>query len=354
MIDLSIKKRYGQFQINVEFAFQRKGVTALIGESGAGKTSIINMVAGLTRPDHGHITINNRTLFDSATGSNILPEKRHIGYIFQDGRLFPHLSVQHNLVYGMNLVPKQDRFIKVDQVVDLLGIGHLLKRMPSNLSGGEKQRVAIGRAILTSPEFLLMDEPLASLDEARKSDVLPFIAKLTREFSIPILYVSHSLNEVLNLADTIVILSAGRVVSYGETDEVLSRPDMQQFLGTSNYGALISTVIEDHSQSLTHLRFHGGLLHVPLLRFKKGSKIIVLIKARNVAISLEMPSNTSFQNILPARVDEIIERDEMMVDIHLDIGCMIISRITCASKESLGLKPGQQVYALVKGVAVST
>jgi molybdate transport system ATP-binding protein len=354
MIDLCVKKRNGQFQIDAAFAFKQTGVTAIIGESGAGKTSVINMVAGLMRPDHGHIIINGRTLFDSETGCFMPPEKRHIGYIFQDGRLFPHLSVKHNLTYGMNLIARQDRFINIDQVVDLLGIGHLLKRMPSNLSGGEKQRVAIGRAILTSPQFLLMDEPLASLDEARKSDVLPFIAKLTREFQIPILYVSHSLNEVLNLADTIVILNAGRVISYGDTDEVLSHPDMQQFLGTSNYGALISTVIEDHSEYLTHLRFKGGLLHVPPLRFNKGSKVIVLIKARNVAISIDQPSNTSFQNILPARIDEIVERDEMMVDIHLDIGCMIISRITCASKEFLGLKPGQQVYALVKGVAVTT
>ncbi|NLD39063.1 MAG: molybdenum ABC transporter ATP-binding protein [Desulfatiglans sp.] len=354
MINLSIKKRNGQFQIDASFAFHQAGVTAIIGESGAGKTSIINMVAGLRRPDEGHIIVNGRTLFDSKTGCNIPPEKRHIGYIFQDGRLFPHLSVRHNLTYGMNLIPKNDRFITVDQVVDLLGIGHLLKRMPSNLSGGEKQRVAIGRALLTSPTFLLMDEPLSSLDEARKSDVLPFIGKLTSEFKIPILYVSHSLNEVLNLADTVVILKAGGVISFGDAGEVLGRPDMQQFLGSSNYGALISTAIEEHSQYLTHLRFNGGLLHVPPLNFKKGSKIIVLIKARNVAISLDQPSNTSFQNILPARVDEIIERDEMMVDIRLDIGCMITARITRAARESLGLKPGQQVYALIKGVAVST
>ncbi len=354
MIDLSVKKRNGQFQIDASFAFHQAGVTAIIGESGAGKTSIINMVAGLMRPDEGHITVNGRTLFDTKTGCNIPPEKRHIGYIFQDGRLFPHLSVRHNLTYGMNLIPKHDRFITVDQVVDLLGIGHLLKRMPSNLSGGEKQRVAIGRALLTSPTFLLMDEPLASLDEARKSDVLPFIGKLTREFKIPILYVSHSFDEVLNLADTIVILNAGQVISYGNTDEVISRADMQQFLGTSNYGAVVPTVIEDHNQYLTRLRFNGGLLHVPPLNKEKGSKIIVLIKARNVAVSLDRPSNTSFQNILPARITEITYRDKMMADIHLDIGCMIIARITCAAKESLALKPGQQVYALVKGVAVST
>ncbi|MBN1907002.1 MAG: molybdenum ABC transporter ATP-binding protein [Deltaproteobacteria bacterium] len=354
MIDLNIKKRNGQFQINTTFAFRQAGVTAIIGESGAGKTSIINMVAGLMRPDDGHIIINGRTLFDSETGCNISPEKRHIGYIFQDGRLFPHLSVRHNLFYGMNLIPGHDRFITVDQVVDLLGIGHLLKRMPSNLSGGEKQRVAIGRALLTSPQFLLMDEPLASLDEARKSDVLPFIGKLTSEFKIPILYVSHSLNEVLNLADTVVILKAGSVIAYGDADEVLSRPDMQQFLGTSNYGAVIPTVVKGQSHNLTTLHFHGGELHVPSLNLEKGAKVVVLIKARNVAISLDRPLNTSFQNILPARIDAIIERDEMMVDIRLDIGCMIIARITCAARESLGLKPGQQVFALIKGVAVST
>ena len=181
MIDLRVVRKQGEFIVRAEFLRQANGVTALFGPSGAGKTSIVNMVAGLMRPDEGHIIINGHRLFDSKAKVNLPPEKRRIGYIFQDGRLLPHLSVRSNLTYGMQLTPAAERFIHLDQVVDLLGIGHLLKRRPAGLSGGEKQRVAIGRALLTSPDLLLMDEPLASLDQARKYEVLPFIHRLCRE-----------------------------------------------------------------------------------------------------------------------------------------------------------------------------
>lgn len=354
MLDLHVQKRQGQFQIDAAFVSRKAGVTALFGNSGAGKTSIINMVAGLVRPDAGHITVNDRPLFDSGAGLDIPPERRRIGYVFQDGRLFPHLSVRTNLVYGMRLTPAKARYVTFDQVVELLGIGHLLNRRPAKLSGGEKQRVAIGRALLTSPSLLLMDEPLASLDLARKAEVLPFIARLARELSIPILYVSHSLNEVLNLADTIVVLDAGRVVAHGKIDDLMSRIDLQHLTGVSDYGAIISTVVEDHDQNLTHLRFPGGLLRVPRLELPKGSKIRVRIKARNVAIALERPAQTSFQNILPARVEEVSQENGSLLDVRLNVGCMLLARITPAARQSLELKPGQQVFALIKSVAVST
>jgi molybdate transport system ATP-binding protein len=354
MLDLRIQKRYGRFQIEAAFVSLKGGVTALFGSSGAGKTSIINMVAGLVRPDTGHIIVNGRTLFDAEAGLDVPPEKRRIGYIFQDGRLFPHLCVRTNLTYGMHLIPAKARYVTFDQVVELLGIGHLLDRRPATLSGGEKQRVAIGRALLTSPSLLLMDEPLASLDLARKAEVLPFIARLAREFSIPILYVSHSLNEVLNLADTIVVLDAGRVVAQGEIDELMSRISLQHLTGVSDYGAIISTVVENHDQNLTQLRFPGGMLRVPRLDLPKGSRIRVRIRAGNVAVALERPAHTSFQNILPARVEEISHRNGSLVDVRLNIGCMLLARVTPAAAESLDLKPGRQVFALIKSVAVST
>jgi molybdate transport system ATP-binding protein len=226
MLDINVKRLQGVFRIHTSFVTHGTGITALFGRSGAGKTSVINMVAGLVRPDEGRIVVNGRTYFDSEKGLNVPPEKRRFGYIFQDGRIFPHLSVKSNLTYGMKLVPRSERFVAFDQVVELLGIRHLLNRQPSKLSGGEKQRVAIGRALLTSPHLMLMDEPLASLDNDRKSEVLPFIATLPKEFSVPILYVSHSVDEIVNLADYLVIVDSGRAIAAGQVKELMDRFDL--------------------------------------------------------------------------------------------------------------------------------
>jgi molybdate transport system ATP-binding protein len=212
MLSIDIERKQGDFLIKAKFRQEQIGVTALFGPSGAGKTSIVNMVAGLTKPDRGNIRINGITVFDSAKGIDLRPEKRHIGYVFQDGRLFPHLSVRSNLRYGMKLIPSSQRFVDFNQVVDMLGIEHLLDRRPAKLSGGEKQRVAIGRALLTNPLMLLLDEPLASLDLTRKKEILPFIQRMCKEFERPILYVSHDRNEILELASWLVVLANGSVV----------------------------------------------------------------------------------------------------------------------------------------------
>ena len=212
-MDIAVKRKQGQMMIDVAFTGAASGITALFGPSGAGKTSVVNMIAGLSRPDYGRIVLGGKCLFDSAHGVDLPPEKRRIGYVFQEGRLFPHLSAKSNLVYGMNLVPATERKISLGRVVDLLGVGHLLGRRPRHLSGGEKQRVAIGRALLTSPSALLMDEPLASLDTARKEELLPFIVAASREFAIPVLYVSHALDEIRVLTGTVVMLREGRVIA---------------------------------------------------------------------------------------------------------------------------------------------
>ena len=230
-MEISLTHKQGNFSIDASFQGAESGVTALFGPSGAGKTSVINMVAGLMRPDTGRISINGLCLFDSALHIDLPPEKRRLGYVFQDGRLLPHLSVGSNLTYGMHRTPVSRRFVKFDQVVDLLGIGHLLQRRPAKLSGGEKQRVAIGRALLTSPAMLLMDEPLASLDTARKDEVLPFIIRLGREFAIPILYVSHATYEIINLATRLVMMENGRVLADGDLEDLLSRPDLRTRFG---------------------------------------------------------------------------------------------------------------------------
>lgn len=355
MLDIHIKRRQGDFSIDAMFRSDEVGVTALFGRSGAGKTSIINMVAGLVRPDEGHIIVNGCCLFDSKMSVDVPPEKRRIGYIFQEGRLFPHLSVRANLAYGMRLTPEQERYVNFDQVVELLGIGHLIDRRPAKLSGGEKQRVAIGRALLTSPALLLMDEPLASLDGARKAEVLPFIARLSREFSIPILYVSHALEEILNLADAMVVLDSGRAVAMGGIEDLMSRSDLQRLTGYNDCGAVISTVVElqDEAAGLTHLRFSGGVLKVPRFDAPRGGKVRVRIEARNVAVAMSPPERISVQNILRGRVEEIMAGNGSLVDIRLDIGCPLLARITPQARQDLDLKPGQQVFALIKSVAVS-
>jgi molybdate transport system ATP-binding protein len=233
-LEIAIQHKQGSFRLSVFFQGAESGVTALFGPSGAGKTSVVNMVAGLMRPDAGRIAINGLCLFDSSRGIDLPPEKRRIGYVFQDGRLLPHLSVQANLVYGMRRTPAHLRFVQPEPVVELLGIGHLLKRRPARLSGGEKQRVAIGRALLTSPALLLMDEPLASLDAARKDEVLPFIMRLSRKFAIPILYVSHALDEIVALATHLVMLKNGRVLAAGEMQTLLARKDLQNHFGRAH------------------------------------------------------------------------------------------------------------------------
>lgn len=218
MLAVAVRKQLGELTLTAEFSRQGPGVTALYGPSGAGKTSLVNLMAGLLRPDAGRITLGDLVLFDAASGVHLPPERRRVGYVFQDGRLFPHLTVLGNLRYGQRPAPRDQTWADLDQVVELLGIGHLLARRPARLSGGEKQRVAIGRALLTSPRLLLMDEPLASLDSGRKAELLPYIARVSKSLSIPTLYVSHQPDEILALADSVVRLEAGRVVAIEETE----------------------------------------------------------------------------------------------------------------------------------------
>ncbi|OIP98239.1 MAG: molybdenum ABC transporter ATP-binding protein [Syntrophobacteraceae bacterium CG2_30_61_12] len=354
MLDIRVKRRQGDFSIDAAFRTQEVGVTALFGRSGAGKTSIINMVAGLVRPDSGHIIVNGRPLFDSNTAVDVPPEKRRIGYIFQEGRLFPHLSVRSNLTYGLRLIAEAERYVNLDQVVHLLGIEHLIDRRPARLSGGEKQRVAIGRALLTSPSLLLMDEPLASLDAARKAEVLPFIGRLSREFAIPILYVSHALEEILNLADAMVVLEGGRAVAVGSIEALMSRPDLPLLTDCSDCGAVLSTrvALHDRRSGLTHLSFSGGILKVPGFDAALGTKVRVRIEARNVAIALVPPQQISVQNILRGSITEIVPGTGSLIDVRLDIGGSLLARITAHAREDLGLMPGQEVFALIKSVAV--
>jgi len=355
MLELSVRRRQGAFHLDVELA-AGPGITALFGPSGSGKTSVVNLVAGLARPDCGRIAVDGRVLFDSKAGIDVPPEKRRLGYVFQDGRLFPHLSVRANLAFGWNRVPAAERSVDFAAVVEVLGIGHLLGRRPAGLSGGEKQRVAIGRALLASPRILLMDEPLAALDSARKAEVLPFIADLARRFAIPILYVSHAMDEVLRLADTLVLMENGRAAAVGSTEDLLSRTDLRHLTGHGEAGAVVRATVSHHDDAygITALTFPGGSFLVGRLDLPAGASVRLRIRARDVALAIEPPGRVSVRNILAGRVVAVTPAAGHAVDVTLDCGGAVIwSQITALAQAQLRLAPGMRAYALLKAVTVA-
>lgn len=355
VLKLSITRRQGSFKIVLDLT-AGGGVTALFGRSGSGKTSVINMVAGLVRPDGGQIVVDGRVLFDSDSGIDVPPEKRRLGYIFQDARLFPHLSVQANLTFGMNRVPMAERRISFDGVVEVLGIAHLLDRRPAKLSGGEKQRVAIGRALLASPRILLMDEPLAALDSQRKAELLPFIADLSRAFDIPILYVTHSMDEVLALADTLVLMDEGRAVEVGPVEDLLARPGLRPLTGRYDAGAVIRASIAGHDSTYgtSSLVFPGGMLVAGRVDLPVGVQVRVRIHARDIALAIEAPSRVSVRNILPCVVTSVVPAEGHLVDVTLRCGeTALWSQITLQAQAQLALVPGMKVFAMIKAVTIA-
>ncbi len=355
MLDIAVEKRLGDFMLNVRFQCETSGIIALFGRSGAGKTSLVNLVAGLLRPDRGHIAVNGTALFDHAKGIDLPPERRRLGYVFQEGRLFPHLSLSGNLTYGLKRTPRAARRIELEQIVSLLGLERLLHRKPADLSGGEKQRVALGRALLANPRLLLMDEPLAALDQARKEEVLPFIERLRDELAIPIIYVSHTMEEIMRLSDTMVLMSDGRVEAVGPIDELTSRLDLRPLTGRYEAGAVIEARVEaqDESDRLTELSFAGGRLWVPHLDLPRGARLRLRIRARDVSLALAPPRELSILNVFACRVVDIGEEIGPQVDLRLDAGgAALWARVTARSLRELRLEPGREVYALVKAVAI--
>ncbi len=353
VLDVDVKARFGGFDLQARFTAPG-GLTALFGRSGAGKTSLVNLLAGLARPAAGHIRVGGATLFDDAAGIDLPPEKRRVGYVFQDARLFPHLSVGNNLTYGMKRVPKAERRHGFDQVVELLELAQLLDRRPAGLSGGEKQRVAIGRALLASPRLLLMDEPLSALDAARKNEIMPFIERLRDEMRVPIVYVSHALDDVVRLADIMVILSDGRVVASGEVEDIMSRLDLRPLTGRYEAGAVLAAMVigEDSESDLTELSFGAGNLWVPHLDLPRGAPLRVRVRARDVSLSLSQPVDSSVLNIFKGTVIAVEDSDGPYADVLINIGAPLIARITRKSLHRLALRPGGTVHASVKASAI--
>jgi molybdate transport system ATP-binding protein len=353
MLSVAITHRLGAFTLDVAFEVE-DGLTALFGRSGAGKTSLVNAIAGLIRPDQGRVEVDGVVLTDTASRIFVPPHRRRVGYVFQEGRLFPHLNVRQNLVYGRWFAPKAAGGGDFDQVIGLLGIEHLLTRRPANLSGGEKQRVAIGRALLARPRLLVMDEPLAALDEGRRHEIFPYIERLRDEMRVPIVYVSHSIAEVSRLATTLVVLSDGEVAAIGPTAQVMSRLDLFPLTGRAEAGAILSTQVAGHDRAfgLTILKTAAGELRIPHLDLPVGTMLRVRIRARDVMIALSPPEGLSALNVLPGTVAEIAAGDGPIVQLRLDCaGEALIARLTRRSVNTLGLIPGLKVHAVIKSIA---
>lgn len=353
-LSVSTRHRLGSFELDASFASEG-GVTALFGRSGSGKTSMIRIIAGLLRPDEGKVSLDGEMLADSGNRLFLPAHKRRFGYVFQEARLFPHLSVAQNLNYGRWFTSDKTKAVQEDRIVDMLGIGHLLQRRPNKLSGGEKQRVAIGRALLSSPRLLLMDEPLASLDEQRKAEIIPYLERLRDETKIPIVYVSHSIQEVARLADRIVVMKDGKVEAQGNAADVLGRPDFSSHLERREAGSILSGRIEsfDERHGLAAVRLSTALLQVPAKKGASGSPARVLIPARDVMLALVKPEGLSELNILEGRVADISVSEDGMVTVQVDCGGDIIqSRITDLSRERLQLQSGKPVHAIIKSAAL--
>ena len=355
MLEIRAVRRLPAFTLDVAFE-SGAGITALFGRSGSGKTTLVNAIAGLIRPDDGRIAVDGECLFDAARGIDLPVERRRVGYVFQDARLFPHLTVRDNLRYGYERVAPAARYVEFDHVVELLDIAPLLARRPARLSGGEKQRVAIGRALLASPRLLLMDEPLAALDGERKREVLHYIERLHAEVKVPIVYVTHAVEEIVRLAETVVLMAGGRVVARGAVGEVMGRADLRGQTGIFEGGAVIETRVaaRDAAYALATLEFAGGALRVPGVDAAIGAALRVRIRARDVSIALEPPREVSVLNVLAGTITGVDAGDGPSVLVHLDLGgAAIAARVTRYSADRLGLAAGRRVYALIKAVSLA-
>ena len=318
---VDVTHRFGSFLLEASFVSDGR-LTAFFGRSGSGKTSLINIIAGVVRPDRGRIVLDGTPLVDTDRGLFVPKYRRRVGYVFQEGRLFPHLTVRQNLLFGRWFTPPRERHVSLDQVLDLLDIGNLLDRRPGSLSGGEKQRVAIGRALLTSPRLLLMDEPLASLDDSRKDEILPFIERLRDEARVPIVYVSHSLPEVARLATTVVVFQDGRIIATGSPTDMLGRADVLAPFVAAEIGVLLEATVCGHDRAfgLTALQSRAGLFQAPHLDLPIGTPVRIRIRARDVMIATTRPDGLSALNVLSGVVRALDSTAEGLVEVGLDCG----------------------------------
>ena len=354
-IEACFEVAYAGFRLDVDLRLPGRGVTALFGHSGSGKTTLLRCVAGLEPAARGRLVVNGECWQDDARGIQLPTHRRALGYVFQEASLFPHLSVRRNLEFGLRRIAVAERRVQLEQAVALLGIEALLERMPERLSGGERQRVGMARALLTSPRILLMDEPLAALDHRRKQEILPYLERLHDELDIPVLYVSHSPDEVVRLADHVVMLGDGKVMAAGELHATMARLDLPTAF-TEDAGVVIDGTVAAHDDHyhLTRLDFPGGAVWVQRQAVELGRRLRFRIHARDVSLADHQVEGTSIQNLLPATVTEVVGADSPAhVLVGLDAGgTALIARITRRAAEQLVLRPGRRMWAQIKSVAL--
>lgn len=341
------------FHLSLRQALPGRGVTALFGPSGCGKTSVLRLLAGLEKRVEASVSVDGDIWQDASTF--VPAHVRPVAYVFQEPGLFPHLNVEQNLHYGMKRIPATRRRVALPEVIELLGLEHLLRRKPAGLSGGEQQRVAIARALAVSPSLLLLDEPMAALDIRRKQEFLPYLEALLQQLDIPAIYVSHAPEEVARLADHVLLMEAGRVVAAGPVNDVFNRLDLSPAHERGARTAIQARVVgNDEGFGLCQLEFAGGTLLVSSSPLVPGTEVKVQIAATDVSLTLDRQQGTSILNVLAARVDAIVPEGDSEVLVRLLLEeTPILARITRKSAVELGLQPGSQVYAQIKGIALA-
>jgi molybdate transport system ATP-binding protein len=354
MLEIELRHRLGDFSLDLGFAAP-PGLTAVFGRSGAGKTTLAHAVAGLLRPDAGRIVLGDTVLLDTKRSIFLPPQRRRIGYVFQDARLFPHLSVRGNLLYGQSLAPQSSSAPRLDEIADLLGITALLARRPAHLSGGEIARVALGRALLSNPHALILDEPLAALDPARKAEILPYLERLRDRFGLPMLYISHAPAELARLATTLVLIEDGRLRASGPVAEVFADPAAAAVLGPREAGAILrATVTGPEPDGLTRVETPGGPMFLDQPGLVAGQRIGLHVHASDVTLALTRPEGISALNLLRAEVSEVLPASGASAHVRLVLGDqLLLARLTRRSVAALDLAPGRPVWALVKSVSLA-
>ncbi|KAA0017917.1 molybdenum ABC transporter ATP-binding protein [Salinicola corii] len=352
-LECRLRKRLGTFDLDIALTVPASGVTALFGESGSGKTSLLRLIAGLDRPAGGYVRLGERTLSDTQQKIHVPIHRRQLGIVFQEARLFPHYRVRGNLTYGMSRSGRA----RFDDLVALLGIGHLLERLPGTLSGGEARRVAIGRALLTQPRLLLLDEPLTGLDGERKRELLHYLVRLTREIDLPVLYVSHDTAEIATIADHLALIEQGRLAAHGQLDELMMRLDLTERLGGFDAATRLNARVVDHDQaySLTRVVLDDDqTLRIPALDQPPGTPIRLRVGVRDVALALAMPGDTSYRNGLMAVIDAIepSTHEPSANEVRLIVGRQRLrARLTRQACDEMQLVIGKPVVALIRSVA---
>ena len=352
-IDAKFVLQRGDFKLDVAFTVPIKGVTAIFGPSGSGKSTLLRILAGLEPCEQGHLNVGGRDWQRSSWA--LPPHRRDIGYVFQEASLFTHLSVKHNLEYGFKRVPKSQRLIHFDETVELLGVEPLLSRNTTSLSGGERQRVAIARALLTSPQLVLMDEPLAALDENSKAEILPFLERLHDTLKIPLFYVSHSANEVAQLADYLLLMHEGKIQSQGPLSDTLSDISSSQAKREDAFSMLNCVVIQpDSAYHLSVLKSGDEFIHIPKINAKVNQSIRLRIQARDISLCLDKPQHSSILNVLPATILDLsppTKKGQCMVRLEVT-GQILIARLSEYSCVRLKLSPGLSLFAQIKAMAL--